>query len=139
MIKYLLASHRNFADGSKSFLEFMIGKTYALYTLNAFMDDADLNDQIKDTFEEIGDFEQLIIFCDIHGGSVEQAIFKYIYGSTQNIKMISGYNLALVLEIMIRNKVMDESELLECIKSASNSICMLAKDEKSDSSDDSLF
>lgn len=117
MVKYLLASHGSFADGTYSFLKIMCGLTENVYTLNAFLDDQSLDDLVDKKLLEIGEYDQLIIFCDIHGGSVEQKILLKT-AEMKNVFIISGFNIPLVLEIISQNRILSEKELKAIIDQA---------------------
>ena len=72
MVKYLLASHGSFCEGTLSFLKIMMGVPENLYVMTAFLDNEPIGKKVEDKLKEIGEFDQLIVFCDIHGGSVQQ-------------------------------------------------------------------
>lgn len=122
MIKYLIASHGCFASGTESFLSIMIGKNEKVFVLEAFLDEISIEDKVKQVFEEIGEFSQLIVFCDIHGGSVAQEIYRQSITLEKNIQIIAGYNIALVLEIITRDSEMNEQEIREAINNSKEAI-----------------
>ena len=135
MVKYLIASHVTFSKGTKDFLDFMIGTNANVYTLCAFLDDQSLDQLINNKIKEIGVYDQLLIFVDIHGGSVEQALFLK-FCDDAHVKIISGYNLALVMEIIFQNKVLNDDEIQLCINSCHSSIVNLKKTNLSDDDQD---
>lgn len=137
MIKYLLASHGVFSEGTLSFLNIMIGKKNNIYTLAAFIDEHCLSDLVDQKIKEIGTYEQLFIFCDLHGGSVEQELFRKTV-SLPNVKIISGYNIPLLLDIMIKDQVMTDEEIERSIHEA-NCAMVLLKRQNMTSSEDSIF
>ncbi len=121
MIKYLLASHMDFSVGTLNFLEFMIGERTSIYTLMAFKDNKSIEECVEDKLKELGDYEQLIIFCDIYGGSVQQELFRQTYGN-KKVKIIAGYNLAIVMEIIMKDQIMNDIDIKASIEQAKSSL-----------------
>lgn len=111
MNKYLFASHGLFAEGTKSFLNVMCGNYANVYTLTAFLDEKSVEEVVKEKMKEIGDFDQLIIFCDLYGGSVAQEIYRQTVEDKRNIHIIAGYNLALVIDIIARDSLLSKEEI----------------------------
>ena len=116
MNKYLFASHGLFAKGTESFLNIMCGQESNVYTLNAFMDERSIESLVASKLEEIGTFDQLIIFCDLYGGSVAQEIYRQTAMDPRNIHLIAGYNLALVIDIMARDLVLTKEDIAQMIE-----------------------
>lgn len=138
MVKYLLASHGRFAEGTKSFLDIMISQRDDVYTLAAFLDERSLDDLIDKKIEEIGEFDQLIVFCDLNGGSVAQKMYIYSNTDPRDIKVIAGYNIALVMDIIFKNKELSDEEIRASIDECKNHIVYL-NDIKVASKEDELF
>lgn len=139
MIKYLFASHGEFAKGTESFLNIMVGTKKTVYTLNAFLDEKCIEMMVKEKLDEIGEFEQLFIFCDIYGGSVCQEVFRQIADTNKDIHLIAGYNLALVMEIMLRDCLLTEEEVKEIIEQSKDSIKYVELKQQLNENDDELF
>lgn len=138
MVKYLLASHGKFAEGTKSFLDIMISQRDDVYTMGAFLDERDLDTLIDEKLKEIGEFEQLIVFCDLNGGSVAQKMFIVANSDPRDIKVIAGYNIALVMDIIFRNSVLTNDDIRQSIDECKNHIVYL-NDIKVASNEDDLF
>ena len=137
MVKYLIASHGRFSEGTVSFLKIMTGEKENVYTLSAFLDDRSIQDMVKDKLKEIGEFDQLIVFCDIHGGSVAQEVFKQTASDDRNIQIIAGYNLALVMDLILKDSVLSKDDIRESIEGAKNAMVYLNDIKKTH--DDELF
>ena len=138
MVKYLLASHGSFSEGTLSFLKIMMGVPENLYVMTAFLDDESVGKKVQDKLQEIGEFDQLIVFCDIHGGSVQQELFRQTQQDSRNIQLISGYNLPLVMDIMFKGRVLSDDEIRESIRESREAIVYL-KDFCVDDTEDDLF
>lgn len=137
MINYLFASHGEFAKGTVSFLKIMMGVGDNIYTLCAFEDDQPLPELVKTTLDSIDPTVPLIIFCDLHGGSVSQEIYRQASQLNRDIKIIAGYNLALVLDIMIKNRGLTSEEIKKSIEESKEATVFL--NDFSTSDDDNLF
>lgn len=98
MIKILLASHGNLAKGMIDSLEIIIGKQNNIESLCAYKaEEFDLTESVKKIINDLKKDENLIVITDIFGGSVNNEFMKYV--SHENIFLISGLNLSLVLEV----------------------------------------
>lgn len=137
MVKYLIASHGRFSEGTVSFLKIMTGEKENVYTLSAFLDDRSIQDMVKDKLKEIGEFDQLIVFCDIYGGSVAQEVFKQTASDDRNIQIIAGYNLALVMDLILKDSVLSKDDIRESIEGAKNAMVYL--NDIKQTHDDELF
>ena len=138
MVKYLLASHGSFSEGTLSFLKIMMGVPENLYVMTAFLDDESVEKKVQDKLQEIGEFDQLIVFCDLHGGSVQQELFRQTQQDSRNVQLISGYNLPLVMDIMFKGRVLSDDEIRDSIRESREAIVYL-KDFCVDDTEDDLF
>ncbi|MPM61953.1 hypothetical protein SDC9_108817 [bioreactor metagenome] len=125
MVKYLLASHGLYAEGTASFLKIMAGTNANLYTLAAFLDDTSIEELVRKKLEVINEYDQLIVFCDLYGGSVAQEVYRQTQGTKRNIQIIAGYNVALVLDIILKDRVLDPTEIRQIIAESRNAIVYL--------------
>ncbi len=138
MTKYLFASHGEFANGTASFLKILVGVKENVFTLNAFLDEKSVDVLVRNKLEEIGEFDQLIVFCDIYGGSVCQEVFRQTATLNKNIHIIAGYNLALVMEILTHDEVLSKEEILDIIEQSKDTIKYVELVQQEEN-DDELF
>src|SRR5690606_8276617 len=83
--------------------EIILGKQENLYFINAHIDNVPVDKKIEDFLEEnVSKDDNLIIITDIFGGSVNQTAIRYI--SSEKVNIISGFNLPLLLEIILLNE-----------------------------------
>lgn len=117
MKKILIITHGKFAEGIVSTVEIITGKQDNLYFINAYVDDQSIEKKMDNFFKEnINSDDQLIIFTDLFGGSVNQTAIRYL--SEQNLNIIAGFNLPLLLEVLM----LDESQLTpEKLREVTNS------------------
>lgn len=138
MVKYLLASHGKFAEGTKSFFDIMVSQREDVYVMNAFLDNKGLDELVDETMKKIGDFDQLIVFCDLYGGSVAQKMYIVANTDKRDIKVIAGYNIALVMDLILKNDVVTDEDIRNSINECKNHIVYL-NDIKVASKEDELF
>lgn len=98
--KFLIATHGTLSAGVKSSLEMIIGATENVFIIQAYVtENADIEAEIKGVLDQVADTDELIIFCDILGGSVTNQILQFAL--KPNVYIISGFNLPLVIEVML--------------------------------------
>ena len=110
MRRILIATHEKYAAGIKAAAELILGPQPGLDTICAFTEEITLDKQLETYFETCRPEDEVIILTDIYGGSVNQACMNYI--SRANTHLITGMNLALVLQIIMMEQEMEGSEAL---------------------------
>lgn len=114
MIKILLASHGDLADGIYSSLKIIMGSQKNINTLCAYKEeDFDLNKEVSNIISKLSDEDKLIIVTDIYGGSVNNEFMNYL--NKDNIHLISGLNLPLIMELLF---IKDEDNIKDMINTA---------------------
>ena len=121
MRKILIASHGNLAQGFKSAAKIIVGKEENIESINAYVEEVNLNEQIENYFSSLNPQDELVIFSDMFGGSVNQSLMQKL--SRPNTHLITGTNLPVFLEILLT----DDSEPLT--SSAINSIISGSKEQ----------
>lgn len=112
-MKILLGSHGRLASGIKTSIEILMGEssTRNLTVIDAYIDSSNIDLQLKDFFDQVDEKEQVLMLSDLYGGSVNQKM--YLYLNRKNTYLVSGVNLAFVLEICMLEQV--DNEILERI------------------------
>ena len=101
------------------------------------MDESDYTQQIVDFINQIDETETAIIFTDIIGGSVNQKVVAMNH--RKNVKIITGFNLALILEIIMSDATQDE-QIEVIIEQAREQMKLIKLDLLQDSNDnEALF
>lgn len=114
MIKVLLASHGDLADGIYSSLKLIIGEQKNILTLCAYKEENfDLKKEVANILNDLSDEDKLIIITDIFGGSVNNEFMNNL--ERDNLYLISGLNLPLVMELML---IQDECNIDNMIENA---------------------
>lgn len=137
MKKILIATHGNLASGAKSTLEFLVGNIVDITCIDAYVDpDENLIDILENYFSKIDADDEVIVFTDIKGGSVNQKIIQY--AMKPNIFLITGFNLPILLELAIMDKKITVENLEEMIDICKNQLELIKIDMKRESDDDFL-
>lgn len=112
MRKFLIATHGAFAQGIKSSLDVIIGETENLFLIGAYLDqNIAVEDELKPIMDKLTDEDELIIFTDLLGGSVNNIMVREAL--RENVHIISGFNLPLLIEVILGDTDIPVDELIE--------------------------
>lgn len=98
VIKFVLATHGNFATGIEQSIQMIAGEFENLEAISCYTEENfNLNREVERILRENkGD---IVVVTDIFGGSVNNAFMEKIEGN-KNLYVISGLNLSLILELL---------------------------------------
>lgn len=99
-MKYIIASHGQYADGLYSVVKQLAGDEKEIYAILAYIDEETINEKFKQVIQD--DNGTWIIFTDILGGSVNQYVINNYNES--RFKIIAGINPYCVLSILELNE-----------------------------------
>ena len=117
-MKLILASHGDFAKGIKHSLEMIAGAQESVHAFGLYE-----GEKVEGVVNAIDALlqddagEPVCILTDIFGGSVNNALLKYAMGD--RVKVITGMNLALALNLVLKNVESISDEDIEAIVSES--------------------
>ncbi|WP_300342525.1 PTS sugar transporter subunit IIA [Fusobacterium sp.] len=98
-MKFLMATHGNFAKGIKESIELVLGKFQNLNELSCYTNkEFDLEKEIEKIINGVNG-EELIVVTDIYGGSVNNGFLQKLENH-KNIHVVSGLNLPLMIELL---------------------------------------
>ena len=131
MRKFLLASHGSFAAGIRSSLEMITGANDNLFIIQAYIDgNKSIDSELNEILEKTEENDELVVFTDIAGGSITSQILQA--GRRENVYVISGMNLPLLLDIILADPDMPVDEVIETgIQNAREQIVFVSKLMKS--------
>jgi PTS system mannose-specific IIA component/fructoselysine and glucoselysine-specific PTS system IIA component len=125
----ILASHGDFAKGVKHALEMIVGgtaegvETYGLYPGGSA---ADYVGQVRARVDS-SPGERFIVVTDVIGGSVCNEFVSL--AGYPNVRIVSGMNLALALDIVMNNEEGCSDSVIEnAMAAARKGICMLGRE-----------
>ena len=133
MRKIFIASHGKLASGIKSSLDVLLGASDNVTVFDAYLNDENVKDKIDQFYETLEDGDQAILLSDYYGGSVSQVTFPY--ANRPDTFVVSGINLALVLEIAAASDFLLTKEELENIITESRKNLSLVLTEPLEGSD----
>ena len=127
MRKFLIATHGSFAKGIQSSLEIIMGKLENVFMIQAYTEkNKSLKEEIDLVLEQIRNEDELIVFTDLMGGSVTNQILQYAL--KKNVFIVSGFNLPLLLDILLSDPETPVNEVIETgIKNARDRIVFVNK------------
>lgn len=135
MLKILLVAHGRFPEGIKNSAEIIMGKQDNLYVINAYTGDTPFEEELNSFIETVDlDKDKLIIISDIFGGSVNQKTLSNI--DMEKVKLISGLNLPILLEILMLQEVDVTDEKLRSIVEETRKHIILVNDTLEEDSED---
>lgn len=114
-MKYIIATHGKMASGIKNTVEMLAGKRDDIYTIDAYVE----NQEFVETFERLLSLfedEYIYVFTDIVSGSVNQAISGFL--KNRRIHLITGINLPVIMELVLRNEELGDEEISAIIEEA---------------------
>lgn len=116
MRRYVIASHHRLAQGLKDTLEFLTA-CRDIRDINAYVDDRELDDQIREVFSSFDPEDEVIIMTDMLGGSVNQHFCPYM---SERCHLICGINLicALGLVLLPENEPVTAKDIREIVEDA---------------------
>ncbi|MDR3716185.1 MAG: hypothetical protein P4L51_25565 [Puia sp.] len=137
MRKFLIATHGNFAKGVKSSLDIIIGETEQLTLIEAYVgENKSIEPELNLVLDGLEDGDELVIFSDLLGGSVTNQILQQA-ARRENIHIVSGFNLPLLLDILLSDAHSPVVEIIEnSIRNAKDQIVYVNKLITSKNSED---
>lgn len=106
MIGVIVSGHGNFATGITSALNLILGNQDNYKTVDFPESDTatELENNIKNAIQSLNHCEQIIIFCDLLSGSpFNISIMEAM--KNENIKVIYGTNLGMLIESMMKRNI----------------------------------
>lgn len=144
MNKILVATHGYFANGIKSSIKLLTGVEENIYFLNAYVNDESIDKQIEHFFQSASEENEIIIFTDLYGGSVTQKIIAYASTIKRKVHLISGFNLPVILEVVLSTKKLTDQLLEEMVADSQKQMKLielsnLSKQETEKDNNEDLF
>ncbi|EHJ01696.1 PTS system fructose subfamily IIA component [Clostridium sp. DL-VIII] len=135
MRKILVATHGYYANGIKSSLEILTGIHDNITTINAYVSDDNVDEKLKEFFETISIEDEVVIFTDLYGGSVNQKVTGF--SKDKNVFIVAGFNLSMVIETFLYTGNLTKDKINELIAANRNEMKLVEikandEDEKND-------
>ena len=117
MIGLLVTGHANFGTGITSSVNLIAGEQEAYQAVDFLptYSTEDLTREITKALDELKDCEGVIIFTDLMGGTPFNVSAQIGHGK-ENIRIVAGTNLPMLVEIVMSRKFMDNlDELVDSV------------------------
>lgn len=119
----IIASHASLAQGTVDTIR-LLANRQDVQAINAYETSKSLEDLINEVYQQIDPAQKTIIFTDLLGGSVNQAIVRQLYD--KGVYIIAGFNLALILECLtLKEEEVTETKINEIIDCARNEMVLV--------------
>ena len=113
MLKLFISSHGHFASGMKSSVEILMGPNPRITVFDAYVTQESVQENLDRFYETVEPEDQVLLLSDLYGGSVNQVMYTYL--TRPNTRLVAGVNLALVLELAVKEEISDD-ELKELVE-----------------------
>lgn len=132
MLKLFISSHGHFASGMKSSVEILMGPNPRITVFDAYVTQESVQENLDRFYETVEENDQVILLSDLYGGSVNQVMYTYL--ERPNTRLVAGVNLALVLELAVKEEISDEE--LEQLVEQSRTMLRIVELDRSDAKEE---
>ncbi|MBP3399473.1 MAG: PTS fructose transporter subunit IIA [Erysipelotrichaceae bacterium] len=139
MKKLLIATHAHMASGIVSTIDLLTGCGSRLKWLDAYVDETDVVKELRDFISDVTEGDQGIIFTDLRGGSVNQQVMNLLQEASQNIIVVTGINLPVILEIALSDETIDKQKVQEIVEMARGELCCMDLKQTEEPMDEDSF
>lgn len=134
MSRVIFASHGGLSKGMKDSVTMIVGDLTKNVETYSLLPGENPEDYYQDLYKQANESnEQILVLCDIKGGSVHTALSKLAV--LDNVVVFSGMNMGLALDIVLRHAHLSEEELQEIIENAREGITMMKELNKVENED----
>ncbi len=124
MSREIFASHGGLSKGMKDSVSMIVGDLAKDVETYSLLPGENPEDYYQELYKQANESnEQILVLCDIKGGSVHTALSKLAV--LDNVVVFSGMNMGLALDIVLRHAYLSEEELQEIIENARDGITMM--------------
>lgn len=121
MRKILIVSHSMLAEGMKETLQFFAGNNIDVNAICAYVDEESIQSKLDAFFAQVKKEDEVLIFTDLLGGSVNQAMLAYIH--IPHVHLITGVFLGIILELLFKSEdYLTEEEIKETLEKSKKGI-----------------
>ena len=134
MSRVIFASHGGLSKGMKDSVTMIVGDLAENVETYSLLPGENPEDYYQELYKQANESnEQILVLCDIKGGSVHTALSKLAV--SDNVVVFSGMNMGLALDIVLKHAHLSEEELQEVIENARDGITMMKELNKIENED----
>lgn len=116
MKRILIATHGQLASGYLSSIEILTGTTEGISIINAYVEENDFDKELLEFINDLKEQDQVFIFTDLFGGSVNQKVTRLCLEKNISATVIAGFNLPIILEILLATEDLSNENIHEMVK-----------------------
>lgn len=132
-MKILLTSHGDFAKGILQSYEMIAGATERISYVT--LDEEGIgkfSNTLKSRLDEIIKFDDVLILCDLKGGTPYNESFTYALSHQDKVRVVAGLNLPMLIEIGITDLENLDEAVLRSLESGKLGIEALSFEDTED-------
>ena len=134
MSRVIFASHGGLSKGMKDSVTMIVGDLAKNVETYSLLPGENPEDYYQELYKQANESnEQILVLCDIKGGSVHTALSKLAV--LDNVVVFSGMNMGLALDIVLKHAHLSEEELQEVIENGRDGITMMKELNKVENED----
>lgn len=134
MSRVIFASHGGLSKGMKDSVTMIVGDLAKNVETYSLLPGENPEDYYQELYKQANESnEQILVLCDIKGGSVHTALSKLAV--LDNVVVFSGMNMGLALDIVLKHAHLSEEELQEVIENARDGITIMKELNKVENED----
>ena len=134
MSRVIFSSHGGLSKGMKDSVTMIVGDLAKNVETYSLLPGENPEDYYQELYKQANESnEQILVLCDIKGGSVHTALSKLAV--LDNVVVFSGMNMGLALDIVLKHAHLSEEELQEVIENARDGITMMKELNKVENED----
>lgn len=124
MSRVIFASHGGLSKGMKDSVTMIVGDLAKNVETYSLLPGENPEDYYQELYKQANESnEQILVLCDIKGGSVHTALSKLAV--LDNVVVFSGMNMGLALDVVLRHTQLSDKDLLDVITNARDGITMM--------------
>lgn len=124
MSRVIFASHGGLSKGMKDSVSMIVGDLAKDVETYSLLPGENPEDYYQELYKQANEsYEQILVLCDIKGGSVHTALSKL--AMLDNVIVFSGMNMGLALDIVLKHTQLSDKDLLDVITNARDGITMM--------------
>jgi len=140
MKRILIATHGQLASGYLSSIEILAGTTEGISVINAYVEENDFDKELLKFVNDLKEQDQVFIFTDLFGGSVNQKVTRLCLEKNISATVIAGFNLPIILEILLATEDLSNENIHEMVKKSQEEMKLsILKEEVLINEEDNFF
>jgi mannose/fructose-specific phosphotransferase system component IIA len=103
-----------------------MGPNDRITVFDAYINQDSVQEHLDEFYRNVGPDDKVLLLSDLYGGSVNSVMYTYL--DRPNTRLVAGVNLALVLELAVKEDISDED--LEALVEQSRTMLRVVPFEK---------